>query len=233
VGGSGVIPSFIFVAPDGTISAGTSTVLSGSGVTNATGNLTVGTPNASGVLSNGSAALNGGTGSTGGTYAWKLNVNNAGTPFATNTDKTGANWDQLTVSAINVVASATSQFNIEIISVAATGTNTFLVGDAYSWTAANVTGSITFTGGTVANAFHFDTSNFKMPGGSPYAGLGTFSASVVTDGSLQDLVINYSPVPEPTSFVMLGLGAAGLLLRRRRDSGQRHEDLPCGGKETI
>jgi len=53
------------------------------------------------------------------------------------------------------------------------------------------------------------------PGGSS----SDYSLSALSDGaSGQDIVISYAPTPEPTSFMLLGLGFAGLTLRRRRRS---------------
>jgi hypothetical protein len=83
----------------------------------------------------------------------------------------------------------------------------------YAWTVANV------ASGTINNfdptAFHLDSSGFVNP--NPQLGpLGNFSVTTAMDGSLDDVVIDYSPAPEPTSFALFAMGAGGLLMRRRR-----------------
>jgi hypothetical protein len=203
VGGNGTIPAAVIVNTGGTISAGTSgTVLSsGTGLPDATANLTTA----------GSQTWTGGTGITGGTYAWKLNTNNAGVSGSLNSDKSGTNWDQLTMSSLTISASVTSQFNIEVIGLSGTGSAPFDATKSYSWAAANVSTAFTLP----ANAFHFNLANLSVPNLNPLG----FSASEVADGPLSDLVINYTPValtPEPTSLALLGCSAAGLLFRRRR-----------------
>ena len=161
----------------------------------------------------------GSTGATGGAFAWKLNVNDnaPGTQYtsgATNTDKSGANWDQLSVSTLALSASSANEFNIRIISIApgTPSSAAFDPGKSYSWTAVNVaSGTIP---GFSPSDFHLDTSGFTNP--KPSTPLGFFSVSSVIDGSFDDVVINYSPAPEPGSLSLLALGSGGLLLRRRR-----------------
>ena len=211
VGGQGVLTVGSVVVNSGTstrggtISAGVSSTLSpGTGLTDTTANL---------VTTGGQTWVGGGaTGATGGVYAWKLNVNNVGqtyngTAASINTDKTGANWDQLTMTSLTVSASSTARFNIEILPFTGTGSNAFDVTKSYQWAAANSAAAPT---GLVASAFNIDTSNFLFPN------LGTFGISQMADSGVTDIIITYNPAPEPTSLGLLGLGAAGLLLRRRR-----------------
>ena len=46
---------------------------------------------------------------------------------------------------------------------------------------------------------------------------GAFSIQAASDGlSGDDILISYSPAPEPASLSLLGLGAAAVVIRRRR-----------------
>jgi autotransporter-associated beta strand protein len=200
----------------GTISPGTSSLLS-SGQTDATANLTTG----------GQTWTGGGTaGSTGGVYAWKVNLSNNSTGATyqsgpLNTAKTGENWDQLSVQTLSVLASPTSQFNIQIIGLGTDSTSsTGAAGTAfnpnlpYQWVAANLPGGNAFTGVAPAN-FHLDGTNLpaNVNGSFSVGSLATFNDS---DSGFLDVVISYNPAPEPTSLALLAAGAGELLLRRRR-----------------
>jgi fibronectin-binding autotransporter adhesin len=162
------------------------------------------------------------TWNNGGTYAWKLNTNNsaAGSTSTLNgatlyTDTSGANWDQLAVSSLSVAASSPSGFTIQVIGVSGANTgSTFTPAQSYQWIAATVpAASLT---GNFAGAFNVATSGF-----SGYSNLGSFSAAYQLDpsnSSMDDLVVDYSPAPEPTSLSLLGIVAGALMLRRRRAS---------------
>ena len=169
-------------------------------------------------LTTGPQTWNGGSdanGTGGGTYAWKLNVNNAGSPGTVNFDASGANWDQLTMSSLTVTASPGGTFNIQIIGLSGAGGAPFNAGQSYQWEIANVMpgGSIS---GVSPSMFKLTTVN--LPGVSPNA----FSVDTSTDLGMSDptgstdLILTYTPTPEPTSLALFGVVAGGLLLRRRR-----------------
>jgi fibronectin-binding autotransporter adhesin len=192
----------------------------GSGVPG--GTITAGLPGPNGTTANlitqgqtwtGSAAADG----TGGTYAWNLNLANAGTPGGTlNNDKSGANWSQITMTSLTV----SGNFNLQVTGLNAaalgTGGSSFNPSQSYRWVAANVPTSA----GTITNS---GTFVLPAPVGFGTTALGVFSASIDTtsDPGFSDVVVSYaSPAPEPTSLALLGASAAGLLLRRRRRAGR-------------
>jgi fibronectin-binding autotransporter adhesin len=112
--------------------------------------------------------------------------------------------------------SPTSQFNIGIIGVDGTGTNTgdtpytavtFNTSVGYSWTLMTAS-SITFTSGFNAGDFNIDTTNFTNS---------TASHFYVTDTGTS-LMLNFTPVPEPSTWALMigGLCVLAAAARRRR-----------------
>lgn len=150
----------------------------------------------------------------GGTYLWKIDLTNAGTAGAFNSDKTGAHWDQLTMTSLAVAATSANPFQINIVGLPGTGTNDFNPSSSYKWVAAN-TPSATLAGNL------FNSLKVSVSGFSNYKTSGSFSAAFAPTGDpgFEDLVITYSPVPEPTSILLLAPAGCVLVLRlRRRDS---------------
>jgi fibronectin-binding autotransporter adhesin len=146
----------------------------------------------------------------GGEYLWKIDLTNAGTPGALNTDKSGAHWDQLTMSNLSVAANSSNPFQIQIDGLTGSGTNTFDPTRNYAWVVANMpVGAAT---GNLVGAFTLSVSglsNYKIPG--------SFSAALdsTADPGFTDLLITYTATPEPTALTLL-FPAAGFLLVRRR-----------------
>lgn len=186
------------------------------------GTIAPGSASATANLTTGAQTWSGGSdanGTGGGTYAWKLNVNNAGTP-GPNFDASGTNWDHLSMPSLSLSASSAQAFNIQVTSFSGPAGAAFDPSQTYQWAIASVgpNGSIT---NFSPSALHVIASNFVLPGvGSVPAG--RFSVDTSTDLGLSDpsgstdLMLVFSPAPEPTSLLLTGLGAAGLLLLRRR-----------------
>ncbi len=115
---------------------------------------------------------------------------------------------------VNITATSGSQFTIQLVAVnPATGqfqlnSANFNNGTAYSWTL--LTAGTPITGFTGSNQFDVDdTTDFQ----NPFQG-GTFSVGVIGN----ELTLTFSPVPEPSTWVLMatGLCALGAAARRRR-----------------
>ncbi|MFY9925900.1 MAG: autotransporter-associated beta strand repeat-containing protein [Opitutaceae bacterium] len=135
-------------------------------------------------------------------------MNATGTP--------GTDYSEISAAgALDITATAANPFEIQLVGVDSTGlvtgtASSFNPSQSYSWTLLSA-GSITMTGGFNSLAFTFDTSNFS----NSLAG-GFFS---VTDpGSGPNLMLNFTPVPEPSTWALMatGLGALVAAVRRRR-----------------
>lgn len=151
---------------------------------------------------------------SGGSFTWKLDTANPGTAGTFNkTTGTGASWDQLQMTSLSLNSTG---FTVNVFGL---GTGTaFDATKSYTWVAAIVSGNAynSAAAAPIANSLALPVT---VAGFSSYGtSLGVFSAAFdkVDDGTNTDLVVSYSPAPEPGSLTLLGLAAAGLLCRRRR-----------------
>lgn len=199
---SGILGGYGIFAPPGGVTVGTSRILW-------PGNMFDSDP---------VGTLGFGTGltlATGGTYRWEI-TNATGSP--------GLNWDRLLVTgSLTITSTPVGPFVIQIASVDPTyrpssggsvstgAASPYVLLDfdntrPYSWVIASATGVTGFD----PNAFNLDTAGF---GNS--LGIGSFFLTQSGD----DLQLNFTPVPEPSTFALLGTGLLLMLakrLRRRR-----------------
>jgi autotransporter-associated beta strand protein len=141
----------------------------------------------------------------GGRYFFEIN-NTVGTP--------GTNWDLLSISGgLTISATVNTPFVLDLVSLTASNANGYLANfnsaNAYSWKFVTTTSGIT---GFSAGAFQYDPGYFSN-------GLDVGHFFVSQTGN--DLYLNFTPVPEPTTWVLLSLGLSSVLLSLRRKSRAR------------
>lgn len=197
-----------------------------------TGNKGNATGTATGALTIGNQSGTTTTLAGGGTYFWKLNMNTGGgattpTPGVVpigGGNVSGANWDALILDSLNVTATPTNAFTIQAIGFTPTSgatSNPVTIGTSndpyYSWTIARVggtNGNPPDLSGILAN-LSLNTNGLPAPAPGYSYYLTTQQDPQMASDS--DIVVNYSPAPEPSSALLLA-SAAGLLVRRRRRS---------------
>ncbi|MGB0992887.1 MAG: PEP-CTERM sorting domain-containing protein [Akkermansiaceae bacterium] len=128
-----------------------------------------------------------------------------------------------TITALgNLVAVSNSTVDLSGLSAHAnmswdfTGNVAFTANDDYFFVMSTGT-----TEETLADHSDFVTASFDLNVGNPYSAGGTFAANSFASNSLdwdQEFLATWSttPVPEPSSTALLGLGGLALILRRRK-----------------
>ena len=185
----------------GPVTVGTGGVLGGSGfisgpLTLSSGG-TVSPGNSPGNLTVGNTTFTGGA-----TFAFDVNAT-SGTA--------GTNWDLLSVTGTLTIASTSpAPFTINLTSLNSSNgaglLQNFNFTQAYSWQFVSASGGI--VGFTSPSVFTTTTSQFQNNLGG-----GSFGVTQVGNS----LVLNFTPVPEPSTWCLIvaGLGAIGLAARRR------------------
>lgn len=138
----------------------------------------------------------------GGQYDWHL----------IDTANATSGWDTVLVNGtVNIAASGTSKFKINIVSASLDGSQglvtNFDPNHPYSW---SILQANQITGYTGSSQFDLLTSSFLNPNG------GQFSLSL--DGTGTNLMLTFNPVPEPSTYALIlaGLGLTWFASRRRR-----------------
>jgi autotransporter-associated beta strand protein len=147
--------------------------------------------------------LNFGTGLTlasGGTYQWALgNASGAA----------GTGWDEILVTGTLTITS-TSGAPFALVVFSPSNSQPFDNTHSYSWTIASASGGIT---GFDPGAFTIDLSGFP----NDLGGGGFF----LTQGG-NDLALNFSSVPEPSTYALMALGLGVVAIGLRRKTRRAH-----------
>ncbi len=197
---------------DGSLASGNSVMVSAGGTLAGSGTAdglvtvagTLSPGNSPGTLSTGSQVWQGGGG-----FNWQLNDATAAA---------GTGYDTISLTgSLDLASLTTGGFSINLWSLSAVGPDSngdalnFDDANSYSWTLVATTGGITgFSAGNFA--IHVAANNGTAGFSNPYSG--TFSMSVGGN----DLLLNYSAVPEPSTWGLLAssLMVLGLIRWRTR-----------------
>lgn len=188
----------------GTVTVGSGGTFGGTGII--TGPLQL---NSGGIVSPGASPGNLSVGPTtwegGAHFAFEIN-DGSGTA--------GSQWDLLTISgALTINATPSTPFVLDLVSLTAGNAGGLLVNfdptNSASWLFATASGGIT---GFETGAFQYNAGQFQnsLQGGH-------FFVSLSESGN--NLLLNFTPVPEPSTWALLGAGLGLLLLARRRRKG--------------
>ena len=141
----------------------------------------------------------------GGTYNWQLQ-------FANSAAGPGAGWDLITVSGTLLVTANSSQpFNFQLISLGPEGISGAVVdfnpANTYVWPVVQATNISGFN----ASAFAINDTLFRS------ANSGFANGQFFLTATSTAISLNFTPVPEPSTYalLLLGLGAVAFTVRRR------------------
>jgi len=136
----------------------------------------------------------------GGAYDWQIR---------SVTSSLGTSWDNVAVTGpLDITATTGDPFTIRVLSLNASGSSgpvsDFSSGNNYSWIIASASGGIS---GFASSEFAIDISGFQNS-------LGGGSLFVTQDGT--NLMLDFTPVPEPSTYALMAAGLMVLAWRRRR-----------------
>lgn len=130
----------------------------------------------------------------------------------------GSGYDLVRISGglLDITSTSSAPFTIKVISLTGDGTpgavSDFSASNSYSWMLyeGNTAGGIA---GFAADKFTLDLSSFSNP-----TGTGIFSLSQGTNSANPAIFLNFTAVPEPSTYALLalGLGVAVVARLRRR-----------------
>lgn len=223
-GGSAAVPGYIVsTSGNAVVIQSGATISAGSG---ASASATTGVLNTSG--GDGSSTF-GQVWNAGGEYAWKVNpgastnstatqVNGVGTTESqAASTPAGTNWDTLVMSSLSIP----STFTINVVPLSSG--SAFSAGSSYTWSIADITsGNVNvagtaYTSSSVASLQAALQAALTLNNTSALSTSGSFSVGAIPDGGGgDDIVIDYSPAPEPTSLALLAMAAIPVVVRRRR-----------------
>ena len=139
----------------------------------------------------------------GGQYDWQIE-SVTGAP--------GASWDLISVTGgpLNITATSGSPFAINVLSLDGSGNAGAVVdfnsSTNYSWVVATAPNGI----------FNFSPDEFSINTAGFQNSLDGGSFFVTADAT--DLMLNFTPVPEPSTYALMGLGLGVMLVGLRRRS---------------
>jgi len=162
--------------------------------------------------STGSQSVGATTWANAGTFQFELNDATGTAGSLTN------GWDLLNPTSLAITAGV-GQFNLQLITLdnlqAAGLAQNFVDANNYSWLFVDAGATITTFN---ADRFAFNTSSFQN------TFTGTFSVSRGTGSDDDKLYLNYTAIPEPSTYAMLGFGLLCLFGLRRMSNRNRKRD---------
>ena len=147
-------------------------------------------------------------------FAGNMAFNNSGSFYWTLQDNSRVDGaSQLSIAGNLTINATAGGFGLNLLSYDATGSQNnaanFNIFAPYSWVIAK-------TGGTILN---FNATDFTINTAGFESGLiPTTNFNLTVNGADNQLILNFTPVPEPSTYLLVALGAAivGLAAHRRR-----------------